>query len=187
VKRLVALAAVLAAVLAVSAAAAVAPYRWTPALASSQLVRWNPAIFHPEDPFGVDVKSARCGARGPAVQGRYLAFRCAATFKSRSARGVPTASTVWMKVRQQGSGQPCVSLTGLAAIPAGCLRTVGARVAGSLREARAAVTARTAAVLPPECVGYGAGFYLCGYTVADVPGRAAVSFSPTKVSVTLLG
>jgi len=169
------------------AAVVVAPYRWTPVQASAQLVRWNPAVYQPEDPFGVDLKSARCGGHGAAVQGRYLAFRCVAVFKSRSARGVPTAATVWVKVRQQGTGQPCVSLTGLATIPAGCLRTVGARIPGSLREARAAVSQRTAAVLPPTCTGYGAGFYLCGYTVADVPGRAGVSFSPTKVSVTLLG
>lgn len=181
---------ILAAAIAIipTASAAPAPYSWTPAQASAQLVTWNPQVWvDPVAPsYEVAIRSARCGGSGPAVRGRYLSFRCVATFQSRSARGTPHALVLFVKVRRQGTGQPCVSLKSLGAIPAGCLRTVGARVPGSIREARGEVRKRTGSVMSPECAGYGAGFYLCTYEIADQPGRAAVSFAPTKVSVTLL-
>lgn len=169
-------------------AATVPAYRWTPAQASAQIVRWNPAAVPDALRPGQseNIKSAKCGGYGPARQGRYLAFRCVAVYQSLSVRGTPHAVTLWARVRQQGSGQPCVSTKSLAAIPYGCKRTVGARLPGSVSDAKQAVVERTAAVLGPTCIGYGAGYYMCSYQVGDDTGRAAVSFAPGKVSVTLL-
>lgn len=168
--------------------AALVPYRWTPDQAAAQVVRWNPAVqpdaLRPGQ--AEDVKSSRCGGYGSARQGRYLSFRCTTVFQSKSVRGTPHAATVYVQVRQQGSGQPCVSLKSFAAIPYGCKRTVGARTPGSVNDAKQEVVKRTAAVLPPSCTGYGAGYYLCTYQAGDSTGRAAVSFSPSKVSVTLM-
>lgn len=172
-----------------AAATRIPAYQWTPAQAAAQVVRWNPAIAtDPDIPaYEVNVKSARCGGYGPARQGRYLSFRCTVVFQSSSVRGQPFARALWVKVRRQGSGQPCVSLTSLASIPFGCLRVVGARLPGSVGDAKLALVKRTGAVLPPTCTGYGAGYYLCSYQFGETKGRAAVSFAPSKVSVTLLG
>ena len=64
---------------------------------------------------------------GKASQGRFGSFRCQARMVAINKNVAPVTKTVWFKVRRQGAGQVCASLTGFVSIPAGCLKTTGTR------------------------------------------------------------
>ena len=170
-------------VAATSAYAAVKPkpWQWTTAQAASALILWDPSVFPSRERMEA-VNKARCTGRGKAVQGRFVAFRCVTGFGQRTGNVAKTA-VLWVRVRKVGRGQPCVSLTSLAAIPAECLDPTGApRVAGDpYLGLRKAMTIRmgtgglwSSAI---ECIGYGAGFYTCTFDNPAERGAALLTLT----------
>lgn len=105
-------------------------------------------------------------------------------FQPNTVRLEPVTRTVFVKVRRQGSGQPCVSLASFASIPSGCLAPAGTRAKGSEADARMAIRAETGFIGQVACVGFGAGFYRCEYEWQK-PERAVVVFKPAA-RVTML-
>lgn len=142
------------------------PWQWTAAAASRAVVAWNPAVYQAEPGFDVKLTAAACAGVGPRVAGRFTSFRCGVTFKPQS-DAQPVRRTLWLRVRRQGAGQPCVSLAGLSSIPAGCVERSGPRRPGSTREAERAFLLHLKELGRPyfglsfSCTGFGAGFYRC--------------------------
>lgn len=172
------------------------PWQWTPAQASGQILSWQPAAF--PDTYGLTdgkITMARCAGRGVEVRGRYTSFRCAVVYTSR--RGIGQNELLWVKVRRQGAGQPCVSREGLAAVAAPCLNPIGIRTKGSVNDATTAMRLEIARRQgtsfpyqgPSGCAGWGAGFYTCWFgsddPTAPTNGRATVTMlaSGSRVSV----
>jgi hypothetical protein len=171
-----------------SAAVKPKPWQWTPAQAGAQVVAWNPAAFVVRSRYA-KIVSARCVGTGTAASGRFAAFRCAIQ-RTDSKYGKETVPGVlWMKVRRKGQGQPCVSPTSFAAIPAACLDPYGTRLPATVADAWTAARRELQRVLglpfiyqgpKAGCFGYGAGYYTCEFgtnTLGDpVNGTATITF-----------
>lgn len=165
------------------------PWAWTPKQAAAQVTAWNPAVFG-----GIDIgtlTATRCVGITKAGKGVFTGFRCATRFTpGHLSYDGPTAPTVFVKVRRQGKGQPCVSLTSLAAIPAACTNPAGTRSNPDPDKVDVALGLGLQKQLglkypyqgPASCAGFGAGFFVCffGTNVDDeTAGHATVIFSPT--------
>jgi hypothetical protein len=123
-----------------------------------------------------------CRGVGKGHARRYSAFRCSfqALALQYGSQPTPTKKTLWIKVRRQGRGEFCSSITSLSAIPAACLNTSGTRSrkvwrVDALNEVGDwVVTLYEEHPLPPNEVvahqtfyGYGAGYFEFDWWVAN--------------------
>lgn len=147
------------------------PWQWTPAVARVQVAAAQPDMFGPHDKLTV----SKCQARGNGTKGRYVAFRCAAFVDYSALSETDTNVVLWVKVRRQAKGQPCISTVSFAAIPAGCLDPVGARVrttaADARNQMRAVVGEHLGTSFPYQaiarCTAYGAGYFVCWWGAGE--------------------
>lgn len=182
---------VFVALLAVGSAQAAAkpkPWMWTTAVAARQVSSLD--LWRSEG----TLSGVRCQGKGKAVAKRYGAFHCSATFKPQRIADPTETVGFWVKVRKQGTGQPCASPTGLGAIPSGCLNPNGARAAGTGDDAAAQTQAKIGGPGglyqgPVGCLGYGAGFWRCWFGTSDdtaTSGHAVVVFLTSGPKVTII-
>ena len=173
------------------------PWHWTTAQAAASLKAFGEIYEHTSTGSVLDqpVLSAKCTGKGKAVAKRYLSFQCAVTL----GRDV---KTFFVRVRPTGKGEPCWSLTSLAAVPAACLNPKGVRIRGEdASDGDAALhvwlgssdgpfpgTPGRAYQGPSECVTAGLGFFLCAFgSDYDDPlaGRATVILLKSGPRITL--
>lgn len=161
---------------------------WTSAVAARQVSTLD--IWPTEG----TLSGVRCQGKGKAVAKRYGAFRCTATLTPKRLADPKQPVSFWVKVRRQGTGQPCASPSGLGVIPSGCLNPSGARAAGSGSEAAAATQGKIggpggAYQGPVGCLGYGAGFWRCWIGTGEdtaSSGHSVVVFLASGPSVTIV-
>lgn len=174
---LVAATTVLVVVASSSAAVKPKPWMWDTQTAAQQVARAGLTPLGRETPSRLTVK---CVGKGKQIQRHYTSFACTGTLK------------LFVKVRPVGKGQPCVSLTSLATVPAACMAK-GTRTPGTRDDARNALRTKLQAVYqttfpyqgPTECAGFGAGFFQCWFGINDTTdpnvGTATVVLAPTPV------
>jgi hypothetical protein len=182
VGKTIAALAVAVALAATAHAAAPKPWQWTPATASRAVVAAPLALWPSASGDNGDVTSAKCTGRGRATQGRFNSFRCTARFVFKTSGTPPRTSVLWASIRPVGKGQVCASLSSLAEI-ADCVSTAGPpRKLGSTAQAqlalRQAMTARMGTSGPwsaaMQCLGFGAGFFVCNFDNPSERGSATV-------------
>lgn len=161
---------VLSALLASSAVAS-SPTTWTTTQAKATIRAKAAEIYRDDKGQPQGLVKLGCHGTGKAVQHRFVAFRCAASFTG-GASGTLIAKT------RRGGGL-CWSLT--ARVPSGCLGG-GVRASGSMREAFLAW--RSSLTVSPAytaCVANGSGFYSCWWSDTVTTHRGAVVFGPNPV------
>lgn len=190
IRTVVLVAVTLAALTLPVAAVGVTPkWMWTPAQAQQQAqaaseqfqLPSGDGIWIVRDPADI----SGCRGVGKASQGRFGSFRCKA--KMQTMNKIPfvaATKTLWFKVRRQGAGQVCASLTGLNGISAGCLNPSGTRVAsvrrfdaweaashwagGPWKESHPLAQGQQIRIGQGGLLAYGGGYFDYSWTIADM-------------------
>lgn len=187
--------------LATSATSATSPWRWTTSQArqyafvlAPQLEFQSGAVSFVADDQRSGASAAdppatpnpkvvtHCHGIGKGVGKRYSSFRCLleANELQYGSSPTPTTKTLWIKVRRQGRGQFCSSISSLRAIPAACLNASGTRSRKVWREDALSdvgnwvVTLYEEHPLPQNEVvrnqllyGYGAGYFVFTWWIVN--------------------
>lgn len=160
-----------------TATAAVKPWQWTTAQASSALMR-QAEDFAVIAETSRDLTRAVCRGKGKAVQRRFVAFSCTATVSGSISEGT---TALRVNARTRRAGGLCWAIAP-AVIPSGCLAP-GRRAEGSARDAWAAAyrVIDDRYVQNGQCFAHGAGFFSCSWQLADGAHRGTVTFKPGPV------
>lgn len=158
------------------------PYWWTPAQAVAGIRVYGEEMYvEPERGVQRDLVSVSCRGTGKKMAGRFLTFRCPASFQGTAA--IPAyRAVVFAKTRRAGG----ICFATKLPIPSGCFAP-GVRAKGSLTEAfRAVVTKVGHPSQDFSALAHGAGFYSWTWLSGDVAHRGTVTFKPKPVVVVVL-
>lgn len=165
----------------VADAATPKPYQWTTKQAAQAVRSETQLVYTDESGLDMDLTQIACKGVGKAVQRRYLAFRCSATYTRPGTIVVPAETkrvVIQVKMRKVGRGSICANV---GTVPLACLAK-GTRAKGSMSSAYSAYRRKTqASPSDDECYAHGSGFYSCWYE--DSTGRHTVTiiFAPSPV------
>lgn len=157
------------------------PYQWTTAQAA-QAVRAETQLVY-TDEYGLDMELAQitCRGVGKAVQRRYLAFRCPATYLRKGTLVRPDEIkrvVVSVKMRKVGRGSICAAV---GIVPSACLAK-GTRAKGTMSSAYSAYRQKTqASPSDDECYAHGSGFYSCWFEDSTGRHKVTITFSPNPI------
>lgn len=170
----------LSTVVVASAGAVVKPWQWTPAQAASA-VRSETELVYTDIGLDMELTKLTCRGVGKAVQLRYLAFSCPATYTRKGTIIRPDEVKqvrVTVKMRKFGKGSICAAV---GTVPTACLAK-GTRAKGSMSEAYSAYRYTTqSSPIDDECYAHGSGFYSCWWEDSTGRHQVTITFSPRPV------
>lgn len=165
---------------AATAQAGAPAFQWTPAQAAVKVGEASGVA-----PWGLERTGVACAGRGKSVGGRFVAFRCGFTYRTRGLEPTTESVRVWLRVRNAGNGAACMSTVSMAAVPKGCLRARAAL--GGVQDPgeplRGAIQNRInpgvgglfQGLSRMECVGLD-GWYRCSFGTDKFDGSAVVIY-----------